>query len=171
MYKRVKIKKLGRTRSNRNALIQNQLRSLFAVGKVQTTSTKAKVLLGRAQSMINSMKSVNLNSRKSATQVLGSRDLSDHVIEYAKSNPVVKIMKVGYRDGDNAQVSRVELVGYTAPKKASTKKTAESKKKLNVDTKKSVTAVRKNVARKDSGKKVAKTATVKRERATSRSGL
>jgi len=52
MYKGVKKSKLGRKASNRKALMQNQLRSLFESGHVTTTSPKAKVLKSNAQSLI-----------------------------------------------------------------------------------------------------------------------
>src|SRR5690554_6503420 len=98
MYKRVKIKKLGRTRSNRKALVQNQVRSLFSTGKVQTTTAKAKVLFGEAQSLLKRMASAgDLNSTKLVSRILSNRDLAQNAITYAKGgNAVVKIMKVGF---------------------------------------------------------------------------
>ncbi len=176
MYKRVKIKKLGRTRSNRKALVQNQVRSLFSTGKVQTTTAKAKVLFGEAQSLLKRMASAgDLNSTKLVSRILSNRDLAQNAITYAKGgNAVVKIMKVGFRDGDNAQVSRVELVGYTLPTRKVSKKTqkkGKETKEVKSDAKKINVAAKKQSQARSAGKKVTGTVTARRQRATSRSGL
>ena len=56
MYKRINLKKLGRTHSHRKALKQNQVRSILESGKVKTSSVKAKVLRGELESLLNLVK-------------------------------------------------------------------------------------------------------------------
>src|SRR5690606_32053424 len=105
-------------------------------------------------------------------RVLGNRELAENAMSYAKGgNAVVKILKVGYRDGDNAQVSKVELVGYTLPAKKQAGKSVKKSKETKSEAKKVNVPAKKQTQARSAGKKVAGTVTARRQRATSRSGL
>ena len=176
MYKRNSIKKLGRKTSHRKALILNQLRSLVESGKIQTTSPKAKVMKGEIESLISKVRTTkdgDLSLRRRLQIVFGNTELVNRFMDIAKKDSTtVLIKKVGFRAGDNAQVSVLEIKGLKVKstkrvgkvkdeeKDGEEKKVVESKEKkrgiLDLGSKKSVT---KGVG------------PINKERAKSRSGL
>ena len=165
MYKQVKKKKLGRKKSHRDSLIRNLLRSLFESNSLVTTTSKAKELKREASSLILKGKKDKLSFRRKLENIFGRSSLVKKFEEYVeKDNAGVGIVKVGFRDGDNAEQSRVYLLGIE--KKKAKKEESEEKetKKVKVEEKKKV------VMSKD--KKVDTTATIRKaERARSRSGI
>lgn len=174
MYKRVKKAKLGVKASHRDSLRKNLLRSLVGKGSVTTTTPKAKVLKMDASSLIEKGKNAsNLDIRRSIQDTLGSSTLAKKLIEYStKEKTGVKIVKVGFRDGDSAEVSRVTLIG-TEKKKVS-KKGKEEKAEEKVQEEKKVVQKKETNRRKIFGqdKKVDTTTVVKNtERARTRAGL
>jgi large subunit ribosomal protein L17 len=176
MYKRVKLKKLGRTRSHRDALIKNQLRSLFTVGYMTTTTIKAKSLKRNADRLIGKIKRAgnDMVLGRVLESDLGLRLLSDAAVKYARSGKAaVRMMKVGYRDGDNAQVSKVELVGYEAVKKPvkGKKKKTKSKEVKPETTTKEPEVHAKKAKPKSLGASIREAFTGRQERARSRSGI
>jgi len=178
MYKRNSIKKLGRTHSHRKALIQNQLRSILSSGKVKTSSVKAKVLRGELESLLSTVKNSkeeNLSLIRKLNEILGDKDLVKKIFEITKRGDTkVSVRKVGYRIGDNTEMSIVEIVGFkgkVSPKKKEkveekeeVKKEAKPEVKEDGDTKRNIL----NLGTKTASKKVEP---VKRERARTRSGL
>lgn len=128
MYKRVKKSKLGVKASHRDSLRKNLLRSLVQKGSVVTTTPKAKVLKMDASALIEKgKKSDNLDIRRSIQDILGNNLLSKKLVEYVgKEKTGVKIVKVGFRDGDNAEISKVTLIG-TEKKKVSKKEKEDEK--------------------------------------------
>ena len=167
MYKRVKKAKLGRKQSHRNSLRRNLLRSLFTHNSVVTTSPKAKVLKQDASSLIAKgiSNGQSLEFRRELGNILGSDEVVKKFYEYIKKEDIgVVITKIGFRSGDNAEKSRVILKGTEKKKVVKKDKNVEEKKKI-------VTKVEKNTNLKD-GKRVDKTAVVKKaQRANTRSGL
>lgn len=177
MYKKVKKAKLGRETSHRKALMLNQIRSLFANGKLVTTSPKAKVLKGNVESLVlkGKKKGSELSFRREVINVLGSDELVKKYYEYIKNeNSGVTIVKIGFRSGDNGEVSRVSLLGIAKKKVKASKKVEETvvKKEEMKEEKKESNNPIKNILRRDNGKGIDKTAVVRKtERAKSRSGL
>lgn len=176
MYKRVKKAKLGRKTSNRKALIKNQLRSLFESGHIVTTSPKAKELRRNAQSLIDGEKK-NKGSiawRRKLAITFGNNDklVKEFVAYCEKEISGIRLIKVGFRKGDNGEKSRVELIGADKKK---VKITPKTEKEVNTETKEvkktEVAKTQKNVTKKlDKG--IDRKAVVKKaERAKSRSGL
>jgi large subunit ribosomal protein L17 len=176
MYKRNSIKKLGKTSSHRKALIQNQLRSILANGKVKTSSVKAKVLRGELESLLNSVKlgkEGDLSLTKKLYRVFGKSELVKKIMEVGKKDDVkVSVKKVGFRIGDNTEMSLVEISGFKNKEKSKKKAETEVGKKEEevVETKKSE-EIKKgilNLGTKTLSKKVEP---IKKERARTRSGL
>jgi len=133
MYKRVPLKKLGRKRSHRVSLIQNQIRTLFKNGILKTTTTKAKAVKSVTQSLLSDLneKEISLSTRRKVKKILGSKELVEKAIKYAKSeDDGVRIVKVGFRSGDNAQISRVELIGFEGKRKRGAAKTEKEEKEI-----------------------------------------
>ncbi len=169
MYKRIRIKKLGRTRSHREALIANQLRTLFEYGYVRTTSPKAGVLKSRADRLIAKY-SEDLSFRRKIGEILGTKKLVDSFVKYAKKDiKGVKIFKVGFRPGDMGEVSRVELINFKDKiKKEEPVKKEEKKGKKRVERK---GMDKKVLERENLNVPATKNLRVNKERAKSRSGL
>ena len=170
--------KLGRKKSGREALIRNQLRSLFNRGFVVTTTPKAKVLKSKAESFLNKAKEDSLESKKLMHTVLGNSSLVEKASEYLQKAEVkVGIVKVAFRDGDNAETSKVTLLGYSDlfETKKGKKKTTKGKSKRKkgetevVEEKKDEKFVEKG----EKGKGVLnlKDKFISKERARSRSGI
>jgi len=178
MYKRNSIKKLGRTHSHRKALIQNQLRSIITNGKVKTSSVKAKVLRGELESIFNTIKlskEGDIVLIRNLNEIFGSKELVKKVMEIGKKETSkVSIKKVGFRIGDNTQMSVVEIEGFKSKpkdkKKAGVEKKGKEKEEEVVETKKEEKVKRGilNLGRKTESKKIEP---MRKERARSRSGL
>ena len=166
MYKRVRLKKLGRKKSHRESMIENQIRSIFSIGYVKTTSVKAGVLKSKIEKLMSDY-SEDLSFRRKIREVLGSKQLVENFVNYVKKeNKGVKIVKLGFRPGDMSEVSRVELINFK--EKKAKKEMPEEKKK---EKKKDKTENKREIKREPM--KVAKPekVVVNKERAKSRSGL
>ncbi len=174
MYKGVKTAKLGRKASHRSALKQNLLRSLLERGHVVTTTLRAKVLKKNMESLIEKGKknSGDVSFLRKLQLILGSDKLTKKFLEYVKGEKTgVTLVKVGFRAGDNAEKTKVSLIGMEKKKKA-TKKEKEVEGK---EEKKEVKEIRREgnrIGLFSRDKKVDTTAAVKHtERARTRSGL
>jgi large subunit ribosomal protein L17 len=137
MYKRIKRAKLGRKKSHRESLIDNLLRSLFDHNYVVTTTTKAKVLKQNAESLIEvgKKKGENVDFMRKINTVLGNQAIVKKYLGYIKKDKAgVGFVRVGFRDGDNAEISRVYLLGLDKKKSAAPKsKKEDSKKKEDIE--------------------------------------
>ena len=135
MYKRSKRKKLGRKKSHRESLVRNLLRSLFDNNYVVTTTAKAKVLKQKASSLIDEGKKRGEDRAfgMELKEILGKEDLMKKYKDYLKKENIgVGFVRVYFREGDNAEMSRVFLLGLEKKKakaKKSTKETEKGKKK------------------------------------------
>ena len=175
MYKRVGIKKLGKKTAHRKSMIQNQMRTLFNFGVLRTTTAKAKVVKSRSESLISEMKQkeISLETRRKFIRILGSRELVEKALKYSKGESVgVRIRKIGYRSGDNSEVSKLELIGFETKKK--TVKSPDEKKDTKKKNKTKTKVVNKDIeskGKKTVGSKKVVTQKKSTERARTRSGL
>ncbi len=125
--------KLGRTTSHRKAMLRTMVTSLLKHEKIKTTDTKAKELRKVAEKMISLGKRGDLHARRQAAAFVRERDvvgklfgeLSDRYRD--RSGGYTRILKTGYRVGDNAPMSIIEFVRDTET--ASVKKKAPAPKK------------------------------------------
>jgi len=126
-------KKLGRTSSHRKAMLRNMVTSLFKYEKIETTDSKAKELRKVADKMVTLGKRGDLHARRQAlsyvrdSDVVGKlfSDLSERFRE--RNGGYTRTVKTGYRVGDNAPMSIIELTGEV--KKAKAKPKTKGKKK------------------------------------------
>ena len=179
MYKRIKRSKLGRKKSHRESLINNLLRSLFDHNYVITTTSKAKILKQNAESLVEvgKKKGENVDFVRKLRDILGKETLVKKYLEYIKKEKAgVGFVRVGFRAGDNAELSRVYLLGLDKKKSA----TPKSKKEENKKKKEDIENIEKKNPLKTKEetpiglrKKVDKTAVVKKsgERPQARAGL
>ncbi|MEE9555328.1 MAG: 50S ribosomal protein L17 [candidate division Zixibacteria bacterium] len=109
------VRKLGVTRSHREAMMSNMANSLLEHGKIKTTTTRAKELQGRVEKLITMAKKGDVHSRRQAFRVLRSRDsvkrLFDKLApEFANTNGgYTRRAFYGRRLGDNASLTILEL--------------------------------------------------------------
>ncbi|HEX2486097.1 MAG TPA: 50S ribosomal protein L17 [Myxococcota bacterium] len=108
--------KLERPTGHRNALIRNQVTSLLAFERIETTDAKAKVLRRVADKMITLGKRGTLHARRQALSVIRDRDVTEKVFDrlaarYAeRAGGYTRVLKSRLRVGDAAPLSIVELV-------------------------------------------------------------
>ena len=109
-------KKLGRPSAHRKSMLRNLVTDLFKYGRIQTTQDRAKETRRIADKMITLAKRGDLHARR---QVLAyvfdestvTKLFEDIAPKYADRNGgYTRILKLGPRQGDNAEVVFVELV-------------------------------------------------------------
>jgi large subunit ribosomal protein L17 len=111
-------KKLGRDSAHRKALYSNLAGALLEHGRIQTTEAKAKAVKPFAEKMITLGKRGDLSARRKALSELRSPDVVSHL--FAEIAPrfaerpggYTRIVKLGQRQGDAAEMVYLELVDY-----------------------------------------------------------
>jgi large subunit ribosomal protein L17 len=127
-------KKLNRTSEHRKALIQNMLNSLIKYEQITTTLPKAKVLKPQADKIITLGKKGKLNNTKNLISKLQDTISANKVIKtlskrYEKRNGgYTRIIKAGFRYGDNAPMAVIEFVDRDIKAKMIDKKGKDTKK-------------------------------------------
>src|ERR1043166_5340203 len=110
------LRKLNRTSSHRLAMLRNMSNSLLTHEVITTTLPKAKELRRVVEPMITLGKSANLANRRLAVDRLRDRDVVSKLFDelgprYANRNGgYLRILKFGFRKGDNAPMALVELL-------------------------------------------------------------
>jgi len=110
------LRKLNRTSSHRLAMLRNMMNSLIAHEAIKTTVPKAKELRRVVEPMITLAKEATVANRRLAFDRLRDRDsvtkLFDVLGPLFKARPggYTRILKMGFRVGDNAPMALVELV-------------------------------------------------------------
>tara|TARA_B100001121_G_scaffold297309_1_gene303612 strand:+ start:56 stop:517 length:462 start_codon:yes stop_codon:yes gene_type:complete len=131
-------KKLNRTSEHRKALIKNMLNSLIKYEQITTTLPKAKVLKPQADKIITLGKKESLHNTKTLHSKLQDTKSANKVIKtlskrYEKrSGGYTRIVKAGFRYGDNAPMAVIEFVD----RDIQAKKVDVKKKDINKETKK-----------------------------------
>lgn len=115
MRHRYGLRKLNRTTSHRLAMLRNMACSLLIHEAIKTTLPKAKELRRVVEPMITLAKHPSLANRRNAFNRLRDRDVVVKLFDvlgprFAKRNGgYTRILKMGFRDGDNAPMAYVEL--------------------------------------------------------------
>lgn len=114
-------RKLHRTSAHREAMFRNMATSLFRHEQIRTTLPKAKELRRVAEPLITLSKGDSVSNRRLAFSRLRDREVvgklfNDLGIRF-KDRPggYLRILKSGYRNGDNAPMALVQLVDGRAP--------------------------------------------------------
>ena len=137
-------KKLNRTSEHRKALIKNMLNSLIKYEQITTTLPKAKVLKPEADKIITLGKKENLKNKKILISKLQDKKSASKVVKtlskrYEKrKGGYTRIIKAGFRYGDNAPLAVIEFVDRDVQAKRVDRKKKEDKTKS--EEKKSVPA-------------------------------
>jgi len=109
-------RKLGRASDHRDAMLRNLVTSLLECGKIETTVEKAKEARSMAEKMITLGKENTLHSRRQALSYITKEDVVTKVFaelapKYADRNGgYTRILKLGPRRGDAAEMAIIELV-------------------------------------------------------------
>lgn len=128
MRHRIKGRKLGRTTAHRTALLRNLVTSFLEKERVRTTLAKAKEARPLAEKMITLAKSGTLQSRRLALSFVRKesavKKLFDDLGPRFSERPggYSRIVRLGPRPGDGADMAMLELVGSEFVKKVKKKK-------------------------------------------------
>ena len=131
-----KFNHLGRTASHRSAMLANMAISLIMHKRITTTVAKAKALKKYVEPLITKAKDDSTNSRRVVFSYLQNKEaikkLFGEVAEKVGDRPggYTRIIKLGTRQGDAAQVCFIELVDFDPEmaKDGGKKKTRRSRK-------------------------------------------
>ena len=113
-----KFNHLSRTSSHRHAMLANMANSLIMHKRITTTTAKAKALRVHVEPLITKSKTDNTHSRRVVFSYLQNkyavselfREISNKVMD--RPGGYTRIIKIGNRPGDNAEMSIIELVDY-----------------------------------------------------------
>jgi len=109
-------RKLNRTSSHRQAMLRNMATSLLRHEVIKTTLPKAKELRRIAEPLITLGKDATLANRRLAFSRLRDRDIVGKLFNElgprysTRPGGYLRILKCGFRNGDNAPMALVELV-------------------------------------------------------------
>ena len=138
-----KFNHLGRTASHRDAMLANMAISLIMHKRITTTLAKAKALKKYVEPLITRSKEDTTNSRRVVFRYLQHKyavtELFKEISTKVADRPggYTRIIKLGFRQGDAAQICFIELVDYDdnmakAPKAAKKTRRSRSAKKAEV---------------------------------------
>ncbi|MFC6200241.1 50S ribosomal protein L17 [Ponticaulis profundi] len=109
-------RKLNRTSEHRKAMFANMAASLIEHEQIVTTLPKAKELRPIMEKLVTLAKKGDLSSRRRAISKIRNKDMAKKLFDvlgprYEERNGgYVRIMKAGFRHGDNAPMAVIELV-------------------------------------------------------------
>ena len=133
MRHRLGYKKLNRTSEHRKALIKNMLNSLIKYEQIKTTLPKAKVLKPQADKIVTLGKKDNLQNTRKLISKLQDIKIANKVKNTLskrykdRNGGYTRIIKAGFRYGDNAPVAILEFVDRDTEAKKINKKKVENK--------------------------------------------
>ena len=139
-------KKLNRTSEHRKALIKNMLNSLIKYEQITTTLPKAKVLKPQADKIITLGKKDNLSNTKTLISKLQDIKSTNKVKKTLskryenRKGGYTRIIKAGYRYGDNAPMAVIEFVDRDVEAKRIDKKKKDPAKDQKKEAPKEATA-------------------------------
>jgi large subunit ribosomal protein L17 len=164
-------RKLGRTASHRLALFRNQLASLIEHERIATTLPKAKELRPLIEKLVTLGKNDSVHARRQAARMVADETLIAKLFDTLgprfaeRPGGYTRIIKLGQRRGDAAEMALLEFVGYELPSdqkaspaassKKSSKKKAEPKEAEGGDEAEAAPAAEEKPAKKAASKKAA----------------
>ena len=109
-------RKLNRNASHRKAMLANQAISLIREERITTTLPKAKELRSYVEPLVTKAKEPSLHRKRQAIGRLGDRKVVSKLFDVLgprykqRAGGYTRILKAGYRDGDNAPMAVIEFV-------------------------------------------------------------
>lgn len=117
MRHRQKGRQLGRTVAHKRAMLRNMATSLFKNERVVTTNAKAKELRPFAERLITLARRGDLHARRLVERHIRDRDVQGRLFREigprfaARPGGYTRILRIGHRPGDGAEMARIELLG------------------------------------------------------------
>ncbi len=109
-------RKLGRTSDHRKAMLRAMVTFLLEKGRIETTVTRAKEVRAMAEKMITTAKEDNLHSKRQVYSFVTKETVAKKVFDeiapkYKEQNGgYTRIIKIGPRRGDAAEMAIIELI-------------------------------------------------------------
>ncbi len=113
-----KVNNLGRTASHRKAMLSNMACSLIQHKRINTTVAKAKALRGYVEPLLTKSKTDSTHSRRTVFSYLQSKEIVSELFRDVapkiadRPGGYTRIIRTGYRLGDNAEMCIIELVDF-----------------------------------------------------------
>ncbi|EFK12085.1 ribosomal protein L17 [delta proteobacterium NaphS2] len=107
---------LGRNTSHRRAMLRNMVTALLKYEKIETTDAKAKAIRPIAEKMITLAKRGDLHARRQALSYMQDKEVTHRLFDKLKDRysnregGYLRIVKKGFRKGDGASISVVQLL-------------------------------------------------------------
>jgi large subunit ribosomal protein L17 len=126
---------LSRTTAHRRAMTRNMVTSLFRYERVTTTKSKALEVRKAAEKLITRAKVDSVHNRREAAKFIADEKILNKLFKELgprmkdRNGGYTRILKMGFRQGDAADVVILELVDYKLPEPES----ADSKEKKSTD--------------------------------------
>ena len=111
-------RKLGRTAGHRKALLANIATALFEHKHIMTTEPKAKEVRRTVDRIITFAKSGSLSDRRQVLRTIRNKRVVKNIFEEIaptfqdRNGGYTRVIKLGSRPGDGADMAMIELVGY-----------------------------------------------------------
>jgi large subunit ribosomal protein L17 len=109
-------RQLRRTSEQKLALLRNLATSLIEQGAIETTEAKAKELRPFVEKLVTKAKAGTLHARRLAGRHVQKREAADKLFQdlgkkfAARPGGYTRILKLGHRKGDGAEMARIEFV-------------------------------------------------------------
>jgi large subunit ribosomal protein L17 len=116
MRHRARARQLGRTASHKRAMLANMATSLLAHDRVVTTQAKAKELRPFVERLITLARRGDLHARRLVERRIRDRAVAQRLFRElgprfaARPGGYTRIVKLGHRPGDGAELARIELL-------------------------------------------------------------
>ncbi|UCE04749.1 MAG: 50S ribosomal protein L17 [bacterium] len=135
MRHRKSFNKLNRTASHRKALVANLATQLFTHKKIRTTTVKAKAVRPVVERLITFAKKGTLHARRQVLRTVRDKqvvkELFDEIapVYTSRTGGYTRVIKLGQRQGDGAEVAYLELVDFEGVRKEKKEKKKPEKGK------------------------------------------
>lgn len=157
---------LSRTTAHRRAMSRNMVTSLFRFERITTTKAKALEVRKAAEKLITRSKIDSVHNRREAAKFIADEKILNKLFTEIgprmkdRNGGYTRVLKIGFRQGDAADMVILELVDYKLDSEAKeeksgakTKKAAKSTEEKKESAKKAATAEKKPAAKKTSAAK------------------
>lgn len=134
MRHRIKGRKLNRTTAQRKALFRQLIASVFLKEEIKTTLSKAKAIKGLIDKLVTKAKKGTLHNQRLVQAFLQNKKATKKLVEEIaprfkkRVSGFTRIVRLGKRRGDAAEIVRIELI-EKEEKKTLTKKASKRAKK------------------------------------------
>lgn len=149
---------LSRTSAHRRAMSRNMVTSLFRFERITTTSPKAKEVRKVAEKLITRSKVDTVHNRRIVAKFIQDEKVLNKLFTELgprmkdRNGGYTRILKIGFRQGDAADMVILELVDYKLPSEESKEKSAKAAKKTEPKAGASEKPAKQSTAKKSSAK-------------------